>query len=134
MATQRSNRLTELGELQVQVLEALWKLGEGTVYDVLAKFAARKRPKYTTVLTVLRTLEEKGLATHRTEQRTYVFRPTVEQRELRRNVLTDVLGRVFAGSPSDLVAALLDVGQVTPETLAEMKALIAEREHEARDA
>jgi predicted transcriptional regulator len=103
-------------------------LGEGTVYDVQAQFPARRRPKYTTLLTVLRTLEQKGLAVHRTQERTYVFRPAVEQQELRRSVLRDVLGRVFAGSPKDLVAALLDVDEVTPEVLAEMKAMIAARE------
>jgi predicted transcriptional regulator len=112
----------------MQVMEALWALGEGTVYDVLEQFPARRRPKYTTVLTVLRTLEQKGLAAHRTQERTYVFRPAVERQELRRSVLQDVLGRVFAGSPKDLVAALLDVDEVTPEVLAEMKALIAARE------
>ena len=128
MAKGRSNRLTELGELQLQVFEVLCELGEGTVYDVLDQFPKSKRPRYTTALTVLRTLEEKGLAVHRTEDRTYVYRPKVKRGEVRRRVLRDVLDRVFGGSPQELVAALLDDKAVTPEVIEELKRLIAESE------
>jgi BlaI family penicillinase repressor len=125
---QRSNRITGMGELQLDVLDKLCQLGEGTVYDVLEAFPARQRPRYTTVLTVLRNLEKKGLATHRTQHRTYVFRPTDGATEVRSRLLEDVLERVFGGSPKDLMAALLDVDAVTPEVLQELRALIAERE------
>ena len=124
----RSNRLTDLGELQLDVLDRLSRLGEGTVYDILDQFAEPHRPRYTTVLTVLRNLEEKGLATHRTRDRAYVFCPTVEATHVRRKVLRDLLDRVFDGSPKDLVAALVDVDGVTLEDLAELRALIAAKE------
>lgn len=127
---QRSNRITDMGELQLDVLDRLSRLGEGTVYDVLDQFPPRQRPRYTTVLTVLRNLEKKGLATHRTRDRTYVFRPTDGATEVRSRLLKDVLQRVFGGSPKDLMAALLDVDAVTPEVLVELRALIAEREAE----
>ena len=129
----RRNRLTELGELQMQVLEILWELEEGTVYEVQEQFPEPDRPKYTTLLTVLRSLEQKGLATHRTEEQTYVFQPQVQRQDLQRNILHDVLGRVFSGSLQDMVAALLDTKEATPEVLAEMKALIAAREEEVED-
>lgn len=128
MAAGRSNRLTELGELQLQVFDALSRLGEGTVYAVLDAFPKRKRPRYTTVLTVLRTLEGKGLATHRTENRTYVYRPKVKLREVRRRVLRDVLDRAFGGSPHELMMALLDDDAVTSEVVAELKQLLDESE------
>ena len=130
MAKPRSNRITEMGELQLDVFDALCEVGEGTVYDVLAQFPKRHQPRYTTALTVLRTLEEKGLVAHRTESRTYVFRPAVEPAAVRRRVLRDVLERVFAGSPRDLVAALLDDEAVTADVIAELKALIAATEGE----
>ena len=133
MAKPRSNRLTQLGELQLQVMEVLWGLDEGTVYDVQARFPPRRRPKYSTLLTVLRTLSQKGLATYRTQERTYIFRAKVPREELQRNVLGDVLGQVFSGSPKALVTALLDVETMTPEALAELKELIAAREGEAPD-
>jgi predicted transcriptional regulator len=128
MAVTRSNRLTGLGELQLQVLDVLSHLGEATVYQVLDQFPARKRPRYTTVLTVLRTLEEKGLAGHRVEERSHVYRLTVKPREIRRRVLREVLDRAFGGSPRELMLALLDDSAVTPEVLAELRKLLAESE------
>jgi predicted transcriptional regulator len=126
----RSNRITQLGELQVRVLDVLAELGEGTVYDVLDQFPEDQRPRYTTVLTVLRGLEQKGLLAHRTQDRAYVFRPTKAAANIHRQMLRDILDRVFGGSPGHLVAALLDVEAVTPEVLAEMKALIDGKEEE----
>jgi len=130
---QRSDRLTDLGELQLRVLEALNRVGEGTVYDVLDEFPQAERPRYTTVLTVLRSLEKRGLAAHRTEGRTYHFSPRVGPTQVRTRVLRDVLERVFRGSHRELVASLLDADSVTPEVLAELKGLIAEREARGHD-
>ena len=124
----RSDRMADIGERQLRVLDTLAQLGEGTVYDVLDCFGKRERPRYTTVLTVLRALEEKGLATHTMRGRAHIFRPTAEGGCVRRRVLGDVLDRAFGGSPQALVAALLDVDAVTPAVLGELKALIAARE------
>lgn len=124
MGATRSNRITDIGELQLQVFDVLCRLGEGTVYDVLDQFPEARRPRYTTVLTVLRSLEQKGLATHSTRDRTYVFRPTVEPTQLRGKVLRDVLERAFGGSPTRLMATLLSEGSVTPEVVEELRALL----------
>ena len=121
----RRDRITGIGELQLQVLDVLCELGEGTVYDVLATFPESQRPRYTTVLTVLRSLERKGLAMHRTRERQYVFQPTVSSSEVRRGLLQEVLERVFDSSPRDLVATLLDVNGMTPEAVHELRTLIA---------
>jgi BlaI family transcriptional regulator, penicillinase repressor len=127
----RSDRMAGIGELQLRVLDVLGQLGEGTVYDVLEAFGKRERPRYTTVLTVLRTLEEKGLAAHSLRGRSHVFRPTEQAGRVRGRVLGDVLDRAFGGSPQALVAALLDVDAVTPEVLGELRALIAAKEGNA---
>jgi len=128
MTQARRNRIAEMGELQLEVFERLAELGEGTVYDLLAAFPEERRPKYTTALTVLRALEDKGLATHRRDGRTYVFAPAVSAGEVRGQVLRDVLQRVFGGSPRRLMAALLDDETVTPDVVAELRALLAESE------
>jgi BlaI family penicillinase repressor len=122
--------MTDLGELQLRALEALSRVGEGTVYDILDEFPEERRPKYTTMLTVLRRMEGKGVVTHRTVDRAYVFRAAVEPRRVRGQMVRDLLDRVFVGSPKELVACLLQYGSVSPEELQELKALIAEREAE----
>jgi BlaI family penicillinase repressor len=134
MSGRRSDRLTDLGELQLDVLDALGRIGEGTVYDVLDEFPEPTRPRYTTVLTVLRSLEKKGLVTHRTLDRAYIFRPLKAPEEVRGRMLGDLVERVFGGSPARLVATLLHAEDVTPEALAEMKRLIAKHERGDGDA
>jgi len=126
----RRNRLAPLGELQLEVLDVLQKTGPATVYDVLAGFAEERRPRYTTALTVLRSLEGAGLVTHETSGRTFVFSACQEADRVRSNVLRDILNRVFGGSPADLMSALLDIGSVTPELAAELRAMIDEYEAE----
>ena len=128
MGKNRSNRLTDLGELQLQVLDILVRCKTATVYDVLDQFPHPQRPRYTTALTVLRTLEEKGLADHEERGRTYVFRPTPRAESVRPALLREMLDRVFHGSPRDLVAALLDTEAVTPEVLQDLRRMIAESE------
>ena len=125
-AAPRSNRLTGLGELQLEVLDILLARETATVYDVLETYPVPQRPRYTTVLTVLRALEEKGLADHEERGRTHVFHPTPQAGMVRQSLLRDVMDKVFRGSPRDLVATLLDSEAVTPEVLRELKKLIAE--------
>ncbi len=122
----RSKRIADIGELQLEILDVLCQLGEGTVYDVLDKFPKSRRPRYTTALSVLGALERKGVVTHRTDGRAYVFRPIVQPTEVRKRVLRDVIARVFRGSPRDLVATLLDDEAVTDEVLAELRKLTDE--------
>jgi len=124
----RSNRIAGVGELQLQVLDKLMELGEGTVYEVLEQFPEGERPRYNTVMTVLRTLEGKGLVRHRTQGRAFVFRPTGQGQRIRERVLRDVLDRVFAGCPLSLMSTLLNSDAITPEMLAELRALLDTQE------
>ena len=133
MPGSRSNRIAEIGELQLAVLDILKDLGEGTVYDVLDRFPDGEKPRYNTVMTVLRTLEKKGLATHRKQERAFVFQPTEEADGVRRRVVRDVVDRGFGGSPTRLMATLLKEGDVSAEALADLKELL-EREGEEDDS
>ena len=132
MAKRRSNRIAGVGELQLALLDILHDIGEGTVYDVLDGFLEAERPRYNTVMTVLRTLEDKGLLEHRTQDRAFVFRPTAEAQRVREGVLRDVLDRVFSGSPTRLMATLLNEESVTPEVVEELRAMLG-REGEEDD-
>jgi len=128
MRQPRKNRLTDLGELQLQVLDKLIASGSATVQTIADQFDEAHRPRYTTILTVLRTLEQKGLATHVMKGRTYHYAPTAQADGVRGSVLREVLDKVFGGSPRHLVATLMDTDVVTPAVLEELKKLIADSE------
>ena len=125
-------RLEKLGDLQLAVLDTLWQLGEGTIYDVIEALPGPERRNYMTVSSSLRSLEKRGLITHTTRDRFYVFRPVPSQSEVRQGLVKSLLNRAFSGSLSNLVASLLETEEATPEELAELKALIAAQEQKQR--
>jgi predicted transcriptional regulator len=128
----RRDKITELGELQIQTLDALAQVEEGTVYDVMDRFPAAGRPRSSTIRTVLRALEEKGLVEHRTEGRTFVYRVVKNPADVRGSMLHEVVARVFGGSPSALVSTLLDGGSVTAAELRRIRALLARQGEDPR--
>lgn len=110
-------RLTQLGELQVSVLRVLWRLGEATVHQVRAELQDDPLPAYTTVLTVLRSLEKRSLVGHTTRNgdRQYLFFPKTTEEEVRGAALMEVLEKHFGGDADQLVAELLAQGKVSPD-------------------
>ncbi len=133
MSKARSNRIAGIGELQLAVLDVLREIGEGTVYDVMDGFPEETRPRYNTVMTVLRTLEQKGLASHTKSGRAFVYAPTPDAGHVRGKVLRDVMDRVFGGSPTRMMATLLKESDVSPEAVAELRELLA-REGDGNDS
>src|SRR5262245_11419586 len=114
---------TELGQLQLAVMNILWTREHDTVHEVLGDFPANpKKPAYTTISTVLRNLEKRGLVTHEVAEGTRMFRyrPTVSARDTRLSILHDILKRLFDGSPVLLVSQLLETTKLSPEELAEI--------------
>ena len=86
-----------LGDRELDVMAVLWEVGDGTVAEVREKLPADLA--YTTVLTILRTLEDKGFITHLTEGKAHRYLPAVSQDLAGKSVLARVLDKVFAGSP-----------------------------------
>lgn len=116
--------------LQLDVLRALWQLGEATSSAVQGALAAHRTLAPTTVATLLRRLEARGLVSHTEEGRTHVYRATVDEASLAREQLVEVTERVFQGDLPSLVAQLLSTHEVAPGDLARIRALIEARERE----
>lgn len=114
-----------LGVLQLRILKIVWDLGEATVGDVLAGLGGRPGFAYTTVATMLRKMEARGLLEHRIEGRSFVYRATVGEEAVSRNMAEDLLDRLFEGSLSDMVSHLLTHRQVSREELARIEQMIA---------
>lgn len=125
-------KLLEIGDLQLRVLSVLWKYGQGSVHDVLNHIEGEPKPAYTSVLTVLRNLEKRGLVDHRARGRLHVFRPLVTEEQLKRGVLRQLVRRLFRGSAQDLVFNLVADDQVSDDELQVLKQRIAEEE-DSRD-
>lgn len=116
-----------LTEVELEIMQILWDRGEGTVNDVRDALPAERDLAYTSVSTVLRILEKKGVTTSRKEGRGHVYRPTMSRSEHEGLALHHLVCRVFDGEPTSLVARLLDSEGMSPEALAALRRLIDER-------
>ncbi len=96
-----------LTDHELRLMEILWAKQQATVADVTG---ALRPPNlaYNTVLSTLRTLEQKGYVAHEEVGRAYTYRPLVERGAAARSAVNHVLARFFQNSPNALAVALLD--------------------------
>jgi BlaI family transcriptional regulator, penicillinase repressor len=121
--------LDDLGDLQKNVMEIVWTLGEASVNQVKTKLARRKLA-YTTVLSVMQKLDKAGWLTHREEGRAYVYRPVVTRAEAGRSSLRQFIDRVCGGDPIAMFQHLLDDQELSADDLAELRKMIDKRRKE----
>jgi BlaI family penicillinase repressor len=112
-----------LGSRELKVMAALWEHGDGTVGEVRGWLDAELA--YTTVLTILRNLESKGLLRHETEGRAYRYFPNVAKRVAERSAIAKLLDGFFGGSPAALLARLVDDHEVNADELRELSKRLA---------
>ncbi len=113
-----------LGDLQLRLLQILWARGEASVADVHDLLKPERDLAYTTVATMLRKMEVRGLVAHRDEGRTFVYRAAVQAEQVGRNLTDHVVERFFEGSLAGAVNHLLRTRQVSRDELEEIERLI----------
>lgn len=128
------NRQNKPGALptpgEIRLLQILWRIGEGTIEDIVKASKEDPPPNYKTVQTWLRIMEAKGQVNHRQRGRAFVFWPTVAQGEVHRSSLRHLLTKYFAGSRSALLMELLSDQHITREELRELENLIRTKRQE----
>jgi BlaI family transcriptional regulator, penicillinase repressor len=110
---------------ELDVMNVLWEQGSATVAEVQA--ALQDELAYTTVLTILRTLEEKGHVTHEEAGRAYRYEALVEREVAGASAVRRLLRKLFAGSPELLLTQLVSERGLTKEQLASMREMLDER-------
>lgn len=120
MARKKSVNLTDA---ELRLMEVVWQRGESTVADV-----AESVPQlaYSTVLTTLRILEEKGYLTHTKEGRAFVYAPVVDRTEASRSAVRHLLNRFFGNRPDLLVLNMMEDEAISSGELERLKKLINE--------
>ena len=112
-----------IGERELDVMNVLWRDGSGTVADVRDKLPAELA--YTTVLTILRNLEEKGLVTRESEGRAHRYFPKVTQRAAQQSAVSRLMTTLFDGSAEHLLVHLVGEQKLTGEQLARVQRLVS---------
>lgn len=113
-----------LGDRELDVMAVLWEIGSGTVGEVRERLDADLA--YTTVLTILRNLEAKGIVSHKGEGRAHRYYPRLAQKTAQRSALTRLVNSLFQGSHEQLLARLVDDNELGAEELSRLAERVRE--------
>lgn len=116
---------------ELEVMGILWRLGSATVSEVREQL--EEELAYTSVLSALQTLEEKGYVRHEAEGRAYRYYPTVDASRAGGSALERIREAIFQGSAERMFAQLVSDRGLTREELERMRRLLAERLGERGD-
>ncbi len=121
-------RPIKLTRFEMEIMDALWEMGSGSIREIHENLPENRRPAFTTVQTIIRRLEEKG-AVRQTKQvgNAHIFEPVFTRDAAHRRLIDELLD-LFGGSARPLMAHLAEAGKLTLEDVKELESLLAERE------
>lgn len=117
--------MADFTDRELDVMSVLWRLSSGTVAEVRDELS--EPFAYTTVLTVLRTLEAKGHVRHEGEGKAHRYFPTIAREAAGTSGIRRLVDKVFAGSTEALLSHLVSDKRLSREKLKRMRALLDER-------
>jgi predicted transcriptional regulator len=118
-----------LTRAELRIMDVMWEKRHATVADVVAALSPPPLA-YTTVLTMLRILEQKGVVARTIDGRAHTYRPLVERDEAATSAVSDVVRSFFSNSKTALVLRLMEEERPSQDELASIKALIDKYEEE----
>lgn len=125
MARPRQETPTE-GELEI--LKVLWERGPSTGREVLDVLAAQRKRAYTSVMSVLNIMADKGQVIRKPHGRAFIYSAKRPREKTLGTMVSSLLGRAFEGSAASLVSQLLDQSKPSPEELDQIRKAIEEYE------
>ena len=117
---------------ELEILRVLWSRGPSTVREVHEALSEKKDLGYTTVLKLLQIMTAKGTVRRDEGQRAHVYKACQPATETKRQLVGDVLQRVFEGSASELMIHALEGRKTSKKELEELRRLLDEYERRAR--
>lgn len=124
--------IERLGKLQLAIMRVLWERGESSAADVHAALLPTHGLAPTTIATMLKKMEAKGVVEHRVEGRRFLYAPTVEEAAVTRTMVADLADRLFDGSAAALASHLIAEHEVEPGELDALRALITRAKRKER--
>jgi len=109
---------------ELDVLNILWDRGPCTAREVWEVLNERRKRHYTSVNSLLNTMADKGLLTRHSDRRAFVYEANIAREKTQGQLVQDLVGRAFEGSPSGLVLQVLDQCDPSPEEMDQIAKMI----------
>jgi predicted transcriptional regulator len=116
-----------LTEVELELMRMIWTLGECTIREVHSALPKERDLAYTTVATMIKILEQKGVLAGYKKERAHLFVPTISREDYERQSLKHLSDNLFQGKASSMVSRLLDDGDLSEEELRSIKNLLDQR-------
>ena len=116
--------LPALGAQELAMMKVVWRLKDVSVRDVYETLRERRPVAYTTVMTMMNTLEGKGYLKKELDGRAFRYRPAVPERRVVTRMVKEFVERVFDGSTAPLLAHLVTSTELSDEEREELRRLI----------
>jgi BlaI family penicillinase repressor len=113
-----------LTEQELEIMKIVWELGAATVRDVYETLLSRRRIAYTTVMTMMKIMEEKKYLKRRLDKRAYIYEGTRPKKQMIREMVSEFINRVFNGSAEPLLAHLVEERCVSEKELRQITRMI----------
>ena len=113
---------------ELQIMKVVWEMGAATVKEVCDAMSRVKAVAYTTILTLMGILEEKGALVHTRSGRAFLYSPLLSRQQATRNQVRDVVSRFFEGSPEKLIEDILENEILDPDQLGTVRSLLESRQ------
>lgn len=111
---------------ELEIMKLVWERQHATVRDVYEALRERRKVAYTTVMTVMNILEQKGYLKKRRVDRAFLYRPARPRKQVVREMVRDFVDRVFSGSAQPLVVHLVEDRRLSEKELREIARIIEE--------
>lgn len=113
---------------ELSIMKVVWRLERATVREVHETLVKKRVVAYTTVMTMMRILEEKGYLKKSTADRAHVYRPARPRQQVLGAMVRDFVDRVFDGAAGSLVLHLTEDGRLSKEERARIKKIVEDSE------
>lgn len=116
-----------LTEVELEVMSVIWKLGKCTVRDVVDSLQKERKIAYTSVATIMKILEDKGVLRSEKKEKTHTYEALRSRDQYEGTTLKHLAEKLFEGSPSSMVMRLLNEAELTKEELQAIRKSLDER-------
>jgi BlaI family penicillinase repressor len=117
-----------LTEQELEIMKIVWELGSATVRDVYETMLARRKIAYTTVMTMMKIMEEKKYLKRRLEGRAFVYEGTRPRKQMIHEMVSEFVNRVFNGSAEPLLAHLVEERRLSEKELRQVAKMIRDNQ------
>ena len=112
---------------ELEIMKVIWRSGASTVRDVYEALLEKRKIAYTTVMTMMNILEQKGYLRKSQKDRAYTYEATKPQKQVIRGMVREFVDRVFNGSAEPLLLHLVEDRQLSEQDLDEIRNLLRKK-------